>query len=333
MSTTEFLKTHPIIYAIIGLLVLIVIGLLIYFIYIKSNTSSCTNNKCGSDDGSKDTSSICTTGNCVPSGENPINLTGKSPYSGLVCFDEDGTWAQHSNDDPDGDLQKQNKIKQSTIIEYLVQNDKLQDTGKNYVVGIISASGSADNIYIDKIDEKGNHRGVAHGDYLMIAQMNAMNKLTNNAIGSSIINGIQMTKDDVSKIFTDYANKCKSSIANKTGYKKCDILVQNIDTLLSNRIDVGKTGILVDNDSTVCNDFDERAKLWKVLGYTLYSVNLGTITNSSDNRPRIQSCLTCKNNKVTNIPFCQNKNNPPCTCDLCLVNIKNYIPKSSTPIP
>ena len=70
-----------------------------------------------------------------------------------------------------------------------------------------------------------------------------------------------------------------------------------------------------------------------VLGYTLYSVNLGTINNSSDNRPRIQACLTCKNNKVTNTPFCQNKNNPPCPCDLCLVNIKNSIPKSSTPIP
>ena len=142
-----------------------------------------------------------------------------------------------------------------------------------------------------------------------------------------------MTKEDVSKIFTNYANKCNSPVANKVGYKKCDILVQNIDILLLNSIDVNNTGILVDNDSTVCNDFDERAKLWILFGYKLYSVNLGTIDNSSNNRPRIQSCLTCKNNKVTNIPFCQNKNSPPCLCDLCLVNIKNSIPKSSTPIP
>ena len=235
---------------------------------------------------------------------NPINLTGNSPYSGLVCFDEDGTWAQHSNDDPDQQL----PVKQSKIIEYLVQNDKVN--GKNYVVGIISAGGSSKNITIDDI---------AHDDYLMIAQMNKVNKVTNNAIGSSIINGKQMTKNDVSKILNDYAKKCGQPVATSIGSKKCDILVQNIDMLKQNGILVSNTGILVDNDSTVCKNFDERASKWKLLGYTLYSVNLGTIklSNYEQNPP--------KPPKSPKLAKCQQEPFKSSPNSLCLVNIQKAI--------
>ena len=286
----------------------------------KTPLYSCVSNNCVIDTSGKgDQIDICNS-KCKPI-ENPINITGKSPYDGLVCFDEDGTWAQHSGEDLDQDLSKLNpSIKQSKVIEYLVKNNIT--IGKNYIVGIISASGGANNIKIDD---------VAHGDFLMITQMNNMNKVTNNAIGVKIINGIQYNNvDNVSMYYGSNTTQktgpgflmsyskitdIEELTSGNIGGKKCNVMVQNIDTLEQNGINVNKTGILVDNDSEVCDSFDSQADKWKKYGYNLYSVNLGTIDNSSESRPRVPvqdrgvKCILNSDNIKQAIPY--NSSNPP----------------------
>lgn len=284
---------------------------------------SCINNNCKIDtSGGGDSLDICKS-KCKPI-ENHINITGKSPYDGLVCFDEDGTWAQHSGDDLDQYLYKLTpSIKQSKVIEYLVNNNIT--TGKNYIVGIISASGSSYNINIDGV------HGVAHGDFLMITQMNNMNKVTNNAIGTKIINGIQYNNvDNVSMYYGSNTTQktgpgflmsyskitdIDELTSGNIGGKKCNVMVQNIDMLEQNGINVNKTGILVDNDSKVCDAFDSQAAKWKKYGYNLYSVNLGSIDNSSESRPRVpvqdrgEKCILNSANIKQAIPY--NSSNPP----------------------